>query len=131
MLRTRRKFASNIDTITDGVLSVAPKYKISSGFAFNGKNVLLTRAKVLTESGIYTLWKRREELRAREENWAGIMGGKYSTFVALSLSNSDLPIVFLVYTYCLCFSLFCLAMELGWVFRSFQQWSKLNLNLRR
>ena len=111
MRKTRTKFASNIQTKYDQVLSVAPRYKISSGFGFDSKNALLWRAKVLMESGLYVVWKRWEEHRGRAKKLAGNMLAKYSKFMALSLSNSDFPIIFHMYLYCLCAALVCLIIE--------------------
>ena len=105
MKTTRKKFASNIQTKNDPVLSISPKYKISSGFGIEGKNVLLWRAKVLMESGLQKLWKSREVVGQRRAKKFNGMTGKYSSFIPLSLSNSDFIIVFHVYMYCILFAI--------------------------
>ena len=102
MVHTGLKFAHNRDTLVDDLLSISPHYKISSGFVSvaGHKNIFVCRAKMLMESGMYRFWERWEKLR---RVWAQ-RTVEYPNFMALSLRNSDVAVVFHLYLYFISFS---------------------------
>ena len=100
MVATGAKLANNRDTDSEGLLSISLHYGISSGFVATPghKNIFVFRAKVLTESGIYRLWIEWEQFRKIWEQ----PKVEYPSFVALSLTNSDVGVIFILYIYCVC-----------------------------
>ena len=94
------RFAHNGKT-DDGFLSTAHAYQISRlCSAFESINVVLSRAKTLMESGIYDFYKEWERFRTDLES--AEIARTAANYMALSLENSDVGLIFLLYFYCLC-----------------------------
>ena len=108
------KLASNHDIDSDDLLGAEPYYKISSGFVSTtgSKNIFVFRATMLVESGVCGLWRSWEKQR---QSWISRSDAmELPNFMSLSLTNSNVTVVFHLYLYCICGAIVAFAVEFGW-----------------